>query len=181
MGKSYDSLFGVESDAFGDLGASPDGLGGSPDGLGDTDFDESDTPDDMADPDEGPQRDFNIPRGGNAYEPGAMPAYPYGATAGPIDFVEPEDVSSASATRSAGLTVLFVAAAAGIGYAVRGGLGAASGVLLAGSVANVYRAQKWWKSEDPSEKHEAVVSAVFAAGGLLAGGYVGYKAAGGGK
>ena len=72
--------------------------------------------------------------------------------------------------------MLFVAAAAGIGYAMRGGLGATSGLLLAGSAANVYRAQKWWKSSDPSEKHEAVVSAVFAAGGILAGGYVGYKA-----
>jgi hypothetical protein len=183
---NYDGLFGsIGGGSFSGVGGSPDGLGGGPDGLGADDTEYSDTVDysefdetaeEMADPDIGPQRDFNVPRQSNAYEPGYSPQYPYGATAGPVQFIEPVDTSNTSASRSAGMTVLFVAAAAGIGYAVKGGLGAVSGLLLAGAAANTYRAQKWWKSEVPSEKHEAIVSAVFAGGGLLAGGYVGYKA-----
>ena len=96
--------------------------------------------------------------------------------AGELEFIEPDDTSSGAAARSAGFTLVFVALATGIGYAVRGGLGAATGLLLSGGVANSYRAQKWWGSPEPSEKHEAIVSAVFAAGELISGAYVGYKA-----
>ncbi len=96
--------------------------------------------------------------------------------AGEIDFIEPEDTSSGAATKSAGFTLLFVALSTGIGYAVKGGLGAAAGLLLSAGVANGYRAQKWWSSPEPSEKHESIVSAVFAAGEVFAGIYVGYKA-----
>lgn len=99
-----------------------------------------------------------------------------GQLAGEIDFIEPEDTSSGSATKSAGFTLLFVALSTGIGYAVKGGLGAAAGLLLSAGVANGYRAQKWWSSPEPSEKHESIVSAVFAAGEVFAGIYVGYKA-----
>jgi hypothetical protein len=165
-----DDLFeNVDMDAFESDGT--DGIGASPDGLG-----ASPTPEEMANPSAGPQTDFNIPRGGNAYEPGFQGPYPYGATAGEIDFFEPQDTSPEAASRSAGFTVLFVAVATGIGYAVKGGMGAATGMLLAGAAANGYRAQKWWGSPEPSQKHEAIVSGVFAAGGLAAGGYVGYKA-----
>lgn len=161
-------------------GGYSDGLGGSPDGLGAY----AQTPEEMADPDIGPanrdfghaNRDFNIPSGGNAYEPGEVAPYPYGATAGTIDMIEPEDTSPEAASRSAGFTVLLVALSTGIGYAAKGGLGAATGLLLSGALANGYRAQKWWNSEDPSEKHEAIVSGIFAAGGVVAGGYIGYRA-----
>lgn len=164
-----DELFeNVDMDSFTSDGT--DGLGASPDGLGMT-------PEQMADPDAGPQTDFNIPRGGNAYEPGFNGQYPYGATAGEIEFLEPMDTSPEAASRSAGFTVLFVALATGVGYAVKGGMGAATGLLLAGAAANGYRAQKWWGSPDPGQKHEAIVSSIFAAGGLAAGGYIGYKAA----
>lgn len=99
-----------------------------------------------------------------------------GQLAGEIDFIEPDDTSSGSATKSAGFTLLFVALCTGIGYAVKGGLGAATGLLLSAGAANGYRAQKWWASPEPSEKHEAIVSAVFSAGEIFAGIYVGYKA-----
>ena len=95
---------------------------------------------------------------------------------GPIDFIEPEDTSSGSATRSAGFTLLFVALGSGIGYAWKGGLGAATGLLVAAGLANVYRAQKWFDSPEPSEKHEAIVSALLGAGELGSSLYVGYKA-----
>lgn len=99
-----------------------------------------------------------------------------GQLAGEIDFIEPDDTSTGSATKSAGFTLLFVALSTGLGYAIRGGFGAAAGLLLSAGVANGYRAQKWWSSPEPSEKHEAIVSSVFAAGELFAGIYVGYKA-----
>ena len=95
---------------------------------------------------------------------------------GEIDFLEPDNTSGGAATRSAGFTLLFVALSTGIGYAWKGGLGAATGLLLSGGLANLYRAQKWFESGDPSEKHEAVVSSVFAVGELGASAYVGYKA-----
>jgi hypothetical protein len=90
--------------------------------------------------------------------------------------LEPDSTSSGAATRSAGFTLLFVALSTGVGYALKGGLGAAAGLLLSGGLANAYRAQKWFDSADPSEKHEAMVSSIFAAGELGAGAYVAYKA-----
>ena len=174
--ESLDGLFdNVDMETFestgapSGTGASPDGLGASPDGLGMT-------PEEMAKPDVGPATDFNIPERGNAYEPGFSGEYPYGATAGDMSGWEPTDTTPEAATRSAGFTLLFVALATGVGYAAKGGMGAATGLLAAGAIANGYRAQKWWGSPDPGEKHEAIVSGVFSAGGALAAGYVGYKA-----
>jgi hypothetical protein len=95
---------------------------------------------------------------------------------GPIDLIEPDDTSGGAAARSAGLTLLFVAVSTGIGYALRGGYGAVSGLLISSGTANVYRAQKWWGSPDPSEKHEAIVSSLFAVGEVFGGLFVGYKA-----
>jgi len=95
---------------------------------------------------------------------------------GELDFFEPDDTSSGAAARSAGLTLLFVAITTGVGYAVRGGLGASSGLLMSAGLANGYRAQKWWGSADPSERHEAVVSGVFCVGEILGGLFVGYQA-----
>jgi hypothetical protein len=97
-------------------------------------------------------------------------------TDGTWEFIEPEDVSEESALRSAGFTALFATLALGAGIAIGGPWGAGAGVLLAGAAANGYRAQKWWGSHDPSEKHEAVVSAVFAVFGVSLGGYMAYKA-----
>ena len=51
-----------------------------------------------------------------------------------------------------------------------------AGATLVGASANLYRAQKMWGSDDPSEKHEAVVSAVFGALELAVAAYTGYKA-----
>lgn len=104
--------------------------------------------------------------------------YPVGGVHGTWDMIEPEDVSQASAMRSAGFTALLATVALGTGIAVGGPWGAGAGVLLAGAAANGYRAQKWWGSGDPSEKHEAVVSAVFAVFGIGVGGYMAYKAYG---
>lgn len=95
---------------------------------------------------------------------------------GEIDFLEPDNTSAGAATRSAGFTLLLVALTTGIGYAWKGGLGAATGLLVSAGAANIYRAQKWFEASDPSEKHEAIVSSVFAVGELGAGAYVGYQA-----
>jgi len=147
-------------------GPSPDGLGGSPDGLGAYVRPE---PGDANYP-------YPQPTASSPYPPPLERGPEYGPMAGEIDFIEPDDTSTGAATRSAGFTLLFVAMLTGVGYAIKGGLGAASGLLLGAGIANGYRAQKWWDSGEPSEKHEAIVSAVFAAGELAAGGYVAYKA-----
>lgn len=133
--------------------------GGSPDGLGA-----------YATPDYGFQRPQPPPT------PQPRPVYEPEAVGGEIDWIEPDDTSSGAATKSAGFTLLFVALFTGVGYAIKGGLGAASGLLIGAGIANGYRAQKWWDSGEPSEKHEAIVSAVFGVGEVAAGAYVGYKA-----
>ncbi len=92
------------------------------------------------------------------------------------DAMEPTDTSEPAAVRSAGFTALLIAACTGVGVAVGGPWGAAAGLLAAGALANGYRAQKWWDSAVPSEKHEAVVSGIFAAGTLGMGAYAAYKA-----
>lgn len=92
------------------------------------------------------------------------------------DFLEPDTTSGGAAARSAGFTLLFVAVLTGVGYALKGGLGASAGLLLGAGAANAYRAQKWWDTADASEKHEAMVSTVFAVAEIGAGGYVAYKA-----
>jgi hypothetical protein len=95
---------------------------------------------------------------------------------GEIAFLEPPDASPQAAIRSAGITALVAAVAFGGGLALGGAWGSISGLALSGTAFNVYRAQKWWGSPEPSEKHEAVVSATFAAIGLAVGGYTAYKA-----
>jgi hypothetical protein len=108
-----------------------------------------------------------------AQPPPLGPGQNMGAT---WDWYEPDDVSSDAAVRSAGVTALFTTVAVGTGIAIGGAWGAGAGVLLAGAAVNGYRAQKWWSSAEPSEKHEAVVSAVFSAFGIAVGGYMAYKA-----
>jgi hypothetical protein len=95
---------------------------------------------------------------------------------GQSEFLEPEDASPQAALRSAGLTALVAAVGFGGGLALGGAWGGISGLALSGSAFNVYRAQKWWGSDDPSEKHEAVVSALFGAIGIAVGGYTAYRA-----
>jgi len=111
---------------------------------------------------------------------GALTYQPSGSMHGPMhgewDAWEPDDTSQTSAVRSAGFTALLATVSVGIGIAAGGPWGAGAGLLLAGSLMNGYRAQKWWGSAEPSEKHEAVVSAVFGAFGLAGGLYMGYKA-----
>lgn len=92
------------------------------------------------------------------------------------DFIEPTDASPGSAMRSAGFTALAAAAGLGVGIAAGGAWGGVAGATLVGASANLYRAQKMWGSDDPSEKHEAVVSAVFGALELAVAAYTGYKA-----
>lgn len=98
------------------------------------------------------------------------------AMGGKVDFLEPPDASPEAALRTAGLVSLAAAVSFGGGLAIGGAWGGVSGIMLSGAAFNVYRAQKWWGSPDPSEKHEAVVSALFGAINLAAGGYSAYKA-----
>ncbi len=157
-----DNVFG-NTTAFDEVPALEGVSGTSPDGLGA-----------YAQPvDEG------MPAAARARHMAAAP-YPMnggtGGLNGSWDFIEPDDVSSQSALRSAGFTALFATVALGAGIAIGGPWGAGAGVLLAGAAVNGYRAQKWWGSPEPSEKHEAVVSAVFATFGVGVGGYMAYKA-----
>lgn len=110
-----------------------------------------------------------------------------GATAQPIgagpdglgaelEWLEPDDVSTGAAVRTAGITALASALALGAGLAMGGPWGAGAGVLLVGAAFNGYRAQKWWGSPDPSAKHEAVVSGVMAALSVGVGGWMVYRA-----
>jgi len=138
------------------------GFGASPDGIGAY----------QSDPDQSALQ--QAAAGAHQYD--HIPDALHQQMQGQIDFIEPEDASPEAGVRSGGFTLLLVAVAAGAGYAWKGGLGAASAVLMTGAAANIYRAQKWFSSPEPSEKHEAMVSAVFGVAGLGAGGYVGYKA-----
>lgn len=90
--------------------------------------------------------------------------------------VEPKDTSSGAAVQSAGFTALLSAVAIGIGAATGGAWGAGAGLLLAGALANGYRAQKWINEQDPERRHEAIVSATFAVGEVALGGYLAYRA-----
>lgn len=90
--------------------------------------------------------------------------------------IEPKDTSSGAAVQSAGFTALLSALAIGIGVATGGAYGAGAGLMLAGALANGYRAQKWINEQDAERRHEAVVSATFAVGELALGGYLAYRA-----
>lgn len=152
-------MFGSPADVFENIpGESPrpgmnGSLGVSPDGLG-----EGETPPGYPGPAQG---------GVGAYAE---------AVGGRVDFLEPPDASPNAAIRSAGIASLVAAIAFGGGLALGGAWGGMSGLVLSGSAFNIYRAQKWWGSPDPSEKHEAVVSALFGTIGVAAGGYAAYKA-----
>jgi len=135
------------------------GMGASPDGLGA-----------YARPVAGTGEYFQPAAGMGAF------ARPVHGMNGEIQFLEPPDASPAAAMRSAGITALVAAVAFGSGLALGGAWGGVSGIMLSGSAFNVYRAQKWWGSPNASEKHEAVVSAMFSAIGIAAGGYAAYKA-----
>lgn len=149
-----------------------EGFGASPDGLGA--YVET-MPGDANYPYPNPTESSpNPPPAGMSYH--ASSAHQPMPMHGEIEFLEPESTSGGAATRSAGFTLLFVAIGTGIGYAWKGGLGAAAGLLLCGGAANAYRAQKWFEASDPSEKHEAIVSTVFAIGEVGAGAYVAYRA-----
>jgi|SRR6185369_10107687 len=96
--------------------------------------------------------------------------------AGPIAMLEPGDTSVEAAVRSAGITVLLATVAGVAGLALGGPWGTVSGLSFTGGAFNVYRAQKWWGSADPSEKHEAVVSSIIGAINVVVGGYSAYRA-----
>jgi hypothetical protein len=89
---------------------------------------------------------------------------------------EPKDTTTSAAIQSAGFTALLVAVSVGLGVAAGGPYGAGAGLMLAGAVANGYRAQKWMNEADPGKKNEAVVSATFAVGEIVLGSYLAYKA-----
>lgn len=96
--------------------------------------------------------------------------------AGEVDFLEPDDTSSSAALQSAGFTALLVAIGIGVGVALGKGWGAGAGLMLTGAAANAYRAQKWLNAEDPTKRHEAVVSATIGVFEVGIGGYLAYKA-----
>jgi len=137
----------------------PAPMGASPDGLGA-----------YARPTDGSNEYLQAPAGMGAY------ARQVGGLDGEIAFLEPADASPQAALRSAGITALVAAVAFGGGLALGGAWGSISGLAFSGTAFNIYRAQKWWGSPDASEKHEAVVSATFAAIGLAVGGYTAYQA-----
>jgi len=136
------------------MGASPDGLGrAGPGAAGMGEYFHPTAPQAQA--------------AGMGYAPGGM--------SGELAFLERPDASPAAALTTAGITSLIAASAFGIGLALGGPWGGVSGVLLSGAAFNGYRAQKWWGSPDASEKGEAVVSAIFSAIGIAAGGYTAYQ------
>jgi hypothetical protein len=139
---------------------SPDGLGGrSPDGLGGMGAYARPMPEGLPTP---------YPQD---VEPGE--GVPMGQWQMPF---EPMDVSPDAAIRSAGMTTLVAAVSFGAGLAIGGWKGGIAGILLSGGAFNLYRAQKWWGSPEPGEKHEAVVSSVMGLAGVAGGGYAAYKA-----
>jgi len=141
----------------------PDGLGGqSPDGLGGMGAYAQPMPEGLP---------TSYPQG---VQPGA--GVPMGAMGQWQMPFEPMDVSPEAAIRSAGMTTLATAVAFGGGLAIGGWKGGIAGLLLSGGAFNLYRAQKWWGSAEPSEKHEAVVSSIVGAAGVAGGGYAAYKA-----
>jgi hypothetical protein len=162
-------MFG-NMDVFGQEPALPDGSSA----MGEVDGSQGRSPDGIG--------AYSRPSEGGpvTYHDGAMPMQtqmmPMQGAGATLDWYESQDATPEAAIRSAGITALLATVALGVGVAAGGAWGAGSGVLLAGAAVNGYRAQKWWGSTDPSEKHEAVVSAVFAAFGIAVGGYMGYKA-----
>lgn len=109
--------------------------------------------------------------------PDGLGAYmrPYGMS-GEIPGLEPRDASPEGAVWSAGITALAAAVTFGTGIALGGPWGGIAGLSFSGGAFNVYRAQKWWGSSNPSEKHEAVVSAIMGTLNVAVGGYTAYRA-----
>jgi len=115
----------------------------------------------------GNARRANIPTEGFGASPDGLGyAAPY----------EPSDVSPEAGFRSAGITTLALTVVGGLGIALGGWKGGVAGVLFTGGALNIYRAQKWWGSPDPGEKHEAVTSAVMGAMTLGLSVFTTYKA-----
>jgi hypothetical protein len=160
------------------------GAGGSPDGIGE--LEDAGAPglgilggggrtaEEVAATEDGPVRH----EGPDLRSP-MMPVYvrpPMPDLSGRVLAFEPRDVGVNAAARSAGLTLLSAAAGFGIGLAAGGPWGAFAGLSFSSAFWNGYRAQKWWDSKNPSERHEAVSGAVMTAVALAAGGYSAYKA-----
>lgn len=82
----------------------------------------------------------------------------------------------ASASRRAGLSLLLAGAGLGTGALLGGLWGAGSGLLLAGSAMNAYRARGLWASDFADDRKEAVKTTVMAVLGLGLAGYLGYRA-----
>lgn len=160
-------------------GSSPDGIGeledaGAP-GLGILGGG-GPTPEEVAATEEGPVRREGP---GPELHSQDMPIYvrpPMPDLSGKVLAFEPRDVGVNAAARSAGLTLLSAAAGFGIGLAAGGPWGAFAGISFSSAFWNGYRAQKWWDSKNPSERHEAVSGAVMTAVALAAGGYSAYRA-----
>jgi hypothetical protein len=93
-----------------------------------------------------------------------------------LEWLEGKEAGQTGTLRGAGVAALLLAGAFGAGIALGGPWGAIAGVLLSGAALNGYRAQKFWGDQEQEKNFEAVSSAVFAAGGLLAGGYAAYQA-----
>jgi len=93
-----------------------------------------------------------------------------------LEWLEGKESGQSGTMRGAGVAAVLLAGSFGLGVALGGPWGAIAGVLLAGTALNGYRAQKFWGDQDQAKNFEAVSSAVFAAGGLLAGGYAAYQA-----
>lgn len=100
----------------------------------------------------------------------------YGTEGYTSPFIEPKDTSPQGAVQSAGISALLAAVGIATGAALGGAFGAGAGLMLSGAVMNTYRAQKWIDSQQPSERHEAVVSATFAVIQAGAGAYLSYRA-----
>jgi len=107
------------------------------------------------------------------HNPAAIQAQMAGQT---LEWLEGKEAGGSGTARAAGVAAVILAGSFGVGVALGGPWGALAGILLAGTAMNGYRAQKYWGDKDSGKNFEAVSSAVFAAGGLLAGGYAAYQA-----
>jgi len=81
-----------------------------------------------------------------------------------------------NARRSAGITLLTVAAGAGIGALFGGAWGAGAGAFTFAAFRNGWRAKSTWGSTDEAVHAEAVKSMTVSVVGLGIGGYCAYRA-----
>jgi hypothetical protein len=118
-----------------------------------------------------------IPEGSSRLAPEHLQARPSAQSApsaplGPVPVTAP---SAPAARRSAGLTLLGAAVATAAGAWLGGGWGAGAGLLLFGGTRNALRARSAWVAAPP-DPTVATRSATLALVGLVAGGYLGYRA-----